>query len=161
MDKVGFYGEKQTHEQIVFTAQNHHNEWLDNDFCRKLLSVSATMGENISIMPNYLADNAKQAISALTARHSESQRVLLSQESQRLDKWAEDKIKASEQAIKDIDKVIKQLKKDKNQAPNLETLAELEQELKDKEKKRRLLRQSLFDVQDEIEAKRDELFVQI
>lgn len=161
VDKVGFYGEKQTHEQIVFTAQSDNNEWLDDDFCRKLLSVSATMGESISIMPSHLADNAKQAISALTARHSESQRVLLSQESQRLDKWAEDKIKASEQAIKDIDEVIKQLKKDKNQAPNLETLAELEQELKEKEKKRRLLRQSLFDVQDEIEAKRDELFVQI
>ncbi|ULJ61932.1 DEAD/DEAH box helicase [Wielerella bovis] len=161
VDKVGFYGEKQTHEQIVFTAQSDNNEWLDDDFCHKLLSVSATMGEAISAIPNHLADNAKQAISALTARHSESQRVLLSQESQRLDKWAEDKIKASEQAIKDIDEAIKQLKKDKNQVPNLETLAELEQELKEKEKKRRLLRQSLFDVQDEIEAKRDELFVQI
>ncbi|MEG9500075.1 SNF2-related protein [Mannheimia indoligenes] len=161
VDKVGFYGEKQTHEQIVFTACTEQGEWLDDDFCRKLLGISATSGDLNAIMPIHLADNAKQAVSALTARHSESQRVLLSQESQRLDKWAEDKIKASEQAIKDIDETIKQLKKDKNQATNLESLAELEQKLKDSEKQRRRLRQALFGVQDEIEAKRDELFLQI
>lgn len=161
VDKVGFYGEKQTHEEIVFTACTEQGEWLDDDFCQKLLGIEAQSNDIDEIVPENLAKNAQQAITSLTARHSESQSILLKQESQRLDKWAEDKINASEQAIKDIDEVIKQLKKDKNQAPNLETLAQLEQVLKDKEKKRRLLRQSLFNVQDDIEEKRDELFNKI
>ncbi|STY87885.1 Uncharacterised protein [Moraxella ovis] len=105
--------------------------------------------------------NAQQAIASLTARHSESQSILLKQESQRLDKWAEDKIKASEQEIADIDEKIKQIKRDKNQARNLEELAQIEGDLKNTERQRRRLRQSLFDVQDEIEEQRDELFSRI
>lgn len=161
VDKVGFYGEKQTHEQIVFTSCGENGEWLDDDFCHKLLSISSIIQESAITIPTHLADNADQNIRAVTFRHNQNQNTLLQQESIRLDKWSEDKIKASEQAIKDIDEVIKQLKKEKNQAPNLEYLAQLEEQLKDSERRRRRLRQSLFDVQDEIEAERDVLFAKI
>ncbi|OAV01432.1 MULTISPECIES: SNF2-related protein [Moraxella] len=161
VDKVGFYGEKQTHEEIVFTACTEQGEWLDDDFCQKLLSIQAQSDKPNKAFPENLTQNAKQAITALTARHSESQSILLKKESQRLDKWAEDKIKASEQEIADIDEKIKQIKRNKNQARNLEELAQIESELKNTERQRRRLRQSLFDVQDEIEEQRDELFSRI
>lgn len=161
VDKVGFYGEKQTHEEIVFTACTEQGEWLDDDFCQKLLGIEAQSDETNIAVPENLANNAQQAITSLTARHSENQSILLKQESQRMDKWAEDKIKASEQEIADIDEKIKQIKCDKNQARNLAELAQMENELKNTEKQRRRLRQSLFDVQDEIEEKRDELFEKI
>ena len=161
VDKVGFYGEKQTHEEIVFTACTEQGEWLDDDFCQKLLGIEAQSDETNTAIPENLANNAQQAITSLTARHSESQSILLKQESQRLDKWAEDKIKASEQEIVDIDEKIKQIRRDKNQARNLAELAQIEGDLKNTEKQRRRLRQSLFDVQDEIEEQRDELFDRI
>ena len=50
------------------------------------------------------------------------------------------------------------VKREKNQAPHLEALADLENQLRHLEKKRRQLRQSIFDVEDEISEKRDELF---
>ena len=78
-----------------------------------------------------------------------------------MDKWADDKIKAAQEAIVEVSDKIKQVKREKNQAVNLEQLADFEAQLKDLEKKRRQLRHSIFDVEDGINDKRDELFAKI
>ena len=158
IDKLGFYGENQTQEQLVFTARTDTGEWLDEDFCHKLLSISAQILPNLVNLPDDLSANAKQAINGMTAKHTETQTVLLKQESERLDKWAEDKIKAAQEAIVEVSDKIKQVKREKNQASNLDQLADFEKQLQNLEKKRRQLRSSIFDVEDEISEKRDELF---
>lgn len=78
-----------------------------------------------------------------------------------MDKWADDKIKAAQEAIAEIGEKIKQVKREKNQAINLEMLADFEKQLQDLEKKRRQLRRDIFDAEDEINTKRDELFAKI
>ena len=49
----------------------------------------------------------------------------------------------------------------KSSTANLEQLADFETQLKDLERKRRQLRSSIFDVEEEIEAERDKLFDRI
>ncbi len=161
VDKLGFYGENQTQEQLVFTARTDTGEWLDDDFCRKLLGISAQILPNEVNLPDDLSANATQAINGMTAKHTEAQTMLLKQESDRLDKWADDKIKAAQEAIVEVSDKIKQVKREKNQASNLEQLSVLEKQLQDLEKKRRQLRHSIFDVEDGISDKRDELFAKI
>ena len=161
LDKLGFYGENQTQEQLVFTARTDTGIWLDEDFCRKLLSISATIEAENLLLPDDLSANAGQAIKGLSAKHAQDQHQLLNHESERLDKWAEDKIKAAQEAIVEVSDKIKQVKREKNQAGNLEQLADFEQQLMDLEKKRRRLRQNIFDAEEEIETKRDELFAKI
>lgn len=158
IDKLGFYGENQTEEQLVFIARTDTGEWLDEDFCRKLLGVSAQILPNLVDLPDDLSANATQAINGMTAKHTETQTVLLKQESDRLDKWAEDKIKAAQEAIDEVSDKIKQVRREKNQASNLDQLADFEKQLQNLEKKRRQLRSSIFDAEDEINEKRDELF---
>ncbi len=161
IDKLGFYGENQTQEQLVFTARTDTGEWLDEDFCRKLLGISAKILPNSVDLPADLSANAMQAINGMTAKHTETQTVLLKHESERLDKWAEDKIKAAQEAIVEVSDKIKQVKREKNQAMNLERLSDIENQLKVLEKKRKQLRVNIFDVEEEIESKRDELFASI
>lgn len=158
LDKLGFYGDNQTQEQLIFTARTDDGQWLDDDFCRKLLSVSATVLTHQIQLPDDLQANAQQAIEGMSAKHAERQTQLLKHEAERLDKWAEDKIKAAQDAIIEVSEKIKMVKREKNQAPHLEALADLENQLRHLEKKRRQLRQSIFDVEDEISEKRDELF---
>ena len=161
VDKLGFYGENQTQEQLVFTARTDTGEWLDEDFCRKLFSVSAQVNADNVALPDDLQSNANQAIQGISAKQAETQMALLKQESERLDKWADDKIKAAQEAIVEVGDKIKQVKREKNQAANLEQLADFETQLKDLERKRRQLRSSIFDVEEEIEAERDKLFDRI
>lgn len=161
VDKLGFYGENQTQEQLVFTARTDTGEWLDEDFCRKLFSVSAQVNADNIALPDDLQSNANQAIQGISAKQAETQMALLKQESERLDKWAEDKIKAAQEAIVEVSEKIKQVKREKNQAANLEQLADFETQLKELEKKRRQLRANIFDVEEEIEEERDRLFARI
>ncbi len=157
IDKLGFYGENQTQEQLIFTARTDTGEWLDEDFCRKLLGISAKILPKSVDLPDDLSANAEQAISGMTAKHTETQTVLLKQEGERLDKWAEDKIKAANAAVDEVKAKIKQVKRDKNQASNLEQLADFEKQLRDLERQLRQLRHRRDEVEDEIDEKRDEL----
>ena len=142
----------------MFTARTDTGEWLDEDFCRKLLGISAKILPNSVDLPADLPANAEQAIDGMTAKHTETQTVLLKREGERLDKWAEDKIKAAEAEIIEVKDKIKQVKREKNQASNLDQLADFEKQLQNLEKKRRQLRSSIDDVEDEISEKRDKLF---
>lgn len=157
IDKLGFYGDSQTEEQLVFTARTDTGEWLDEDFCRKLLGISAQILPSKIALPDDLSANAEQAIDGMTAKHTETQTVLLKQESERLDKWAEDKIKAAEAAMTEVKDKIKQAKREKSQASNLEQLSVCEKQLRDLERQLRQLRHRTDEVEDEICEKRDEL----
>ncbi|EQA01642.1 hypothetical protein Q7Z55_01525 [Glaesserella parasuis] len=126
-----------------------------------MFSVSAQVNADNVALPDDLQSNANQAIQGISAKQAETQMALLKQESERLDKWAEDKIKAAQEAIVEVSEKIKQVKREKNQAANLEQLANFETQLKDLEKKRRQLRANIFDVEEEIEEERDRLFARI
>ena len=79
------------------------------------------------------------------------------EEREKLEKWADDKILAAEQALQDTKAKIKALKRDTRQALSLEDQQALQQELQDSEKLQRRQRQQIFDVEDEIIDRRDAL----
>lgn len=58
-----------------------------------MFSVSAQVNADNVALPDDLQSNANQAIQGISAKQAETQMALLKQESERLDKWAEDKIK--------------------------------------------------------------------
>ncbi|WP_040976724.1 SNF2-related protein [Necropsobacter massiliensis] len=156
LDKLGFYGENQTQEMLVFTAKTDDGEWLDDDFCRKLLSVAAVENGLNQKLPEDLKANAEQAIKGKMGEHSEIQTALLKAESERLDKWAEDKKKAVQEEIKEMKQKIQEAIRDRRNATNLEQLAECEKNVRDLERKQSLLRKNIDQVEDDIEKQRDE-----
>lgn len=79
----------------------------------------------------------------------------------RLDKWAEEQIAAAQQAITDTGIQINEIKHQKYLASTLEELQEWETKQITLEKKRKRQRSQIWEIEDEINAKRDELLEKI
>jgi len=74
-----------------------------------------------------------------------------------LDKWADDTILAAEKELDDIKRQIRDLQRRSRQAPTLEEQHQLQEQIASLERKKRKLRAKIFDIEDEIAAKRDRL----
>ncbi len=76
---------------------------------------------------------------------------------ERLEKWADDMVIAAEKELKDTKAQIKTFNRQSRQAENLEQQREIQEKIKQLERKKRRQRQQIFDIEDEIMEKRDNL----
>ena len=155
-----------TVESLVFSGITDSGKPLDQEACEKLFSVNVQTNsqgklckpKEISIAPpKVLADNQQRRIEANLAQFIEDNQRLFNAEREKLERWADDKLLASEEALKDTKSKISQVKRDARKAPTLEEQSQLQQQLRDLERQQRRQRQKIFDVEDEIIEKRDEL----
>lgn len=148
-----------TVESLLFSAITDDGKSLDQEACEKLFSVQAkkTQYTANAESPVLLANNQQRRIEASLAQFIEENQRLFNAEREKLERWADDKLLASEGALKDTKAKIAQVKRDARKAPTLEEQSELQNQLRDLERQQRRQRQQIFDVEDEIMAKRDEL----
>ncbi|MFJ3357646.1 SNF2-related protein [Serratia liquefaciens] len=148
-----------TVESLLFSAITDDGKSLDQEACEKLFSVQAkkTQCTANAELPVRLANNQQRRIEASLAQFIEENQCLFNAEREKLERWADDKLLASEEALKDTKAKIAQVKRDACKAPILEEQSELQNQLRDLERQQRRQRQQIFDVEDEIMAKRDEL----
>jgi superfamily II DNA/RNA helicase len=148
-----------TVESLLFSAITDDGKALDQEACEKLFSVQAKKTKSTANTepPVLLANNQQRRIEASLAQFIEENQRLFNAEREKLECWADDKLLASEEALKDTKAKIAQVKRDARKAPTLEEQSELQNQLRDLERQQRRQRQQIFDVEDEIMAKRDEL----
>lgn len=148
-----------TVESLLFSAITDDGKALDQEACEKLFSVQAKKSSSTALAepPSLLANNQQRRIDASLAQFIEENQRLFNVEREKLERWADDKMLASEEALKDTKARIAQIKRDARKAPTLEEQSELQNQLRDLERQQRRQRQQIFDVEDEIMAKRDEL----
>ena len=79
----------------------------------------------------------------------------------KLDNWSEDLKKGLEQEIKEVDKEIRQARRDSKLAASLSDKLKYQKQIKQLEQSRNKKRRELFDQQDRIDANRDELIDKI
>lgn len=152
----------ETVETLIFTACTDSGDWLDQDACQKLMSLSAQQTTTRSLsVPMSLAANSERAIQASIAGFVEENNRLFQSERDKLERWAEDKLLAAEEALKDIKAKLAQLKRDSRKALTLDEQSALQQQISDAEKQQRRLRQEIFTVEDEIIEKRDNLIADL
>lgn len=161
IDKLRFSSPLQHEEKLIFTACTDSNEWLDDTFCRKLLLLPASTDHQDTMPPSQLADNTVQARQAAISRQAEHNHSLLAAESERLDKWSTDQKLAAQQELDDTYAQIQEAKRQKRQATNLAEQQLWEKKQRDLEKLLRQQRNRIWDEEDKIEAKRDELIEKI
>ena len=151
-------------EYLIFTAQTDDGQALDNETCAKLFSLDGVEGAETE-MPDEVIQALDRILEAersrLTADISERNKNYFSLEMEKMDNWAEDQKEQLETELKQLDKDIKALKKDARQEGELEKKVELHKQAKDLERKRTEKRRSLFDAQDEVDRKKDELIGQV
>ena len=148
-----------TVESLLFTAITDDGKSLDQEACEKLFSVQAKKSSNTTLAepPPLLANNQQRRIEASLAQFIEENQRLFNAEREKLERWADDKLLASEEALRDTKAKIAQVKRDARKAPTLEEQSDLQNQLRNLERQQRRQRQQVFDVEDEIMAKRDEL----
>jgi benzoyl-CoA reductase/2-hydroxyglutaryl-CoA dehydratase subunit BcrC/BadD/HgdB len=91
----------------------------------------------------------------------EANQRLFNEERDKLEKWADDKLLATEEGLRDTKARIAQLKRDARKAVTLQEQSEIQNELRELERRQRKQRQDIFSVEDEIIERRDALIEQL
>lgn len=147
-------------DNLLFVGFTDDGTELPNDVCKRILelpvnnktSYQLTSSES-NLMTNKRKKHKELLLEALQAKDTE----YFQQEVDKLHKWAEDKILASEKELKDVKAKIKEINRDSKKTSSSEALLKMQTELRDLERKKKRLRQEIFEVEDEIEERRDDM----
>lgn len=150
-----------TEEHIVFTAISDNGELIDREFSELLFRLNAYVGAaspemNVDLELKLKQNAALQIQSALNKALDENKEYF-KRERAKLDAWADDLLLAAEQELEEIKIKIKQARREARLAQSIDEQKEAEEKLQSLNRLQRRKRRDIFDVEDEIEAKRDEM----
>ena len=153
----------ETTEALLFSGLTDDGQVLDQETCEKLMAIPAAGKPTplSSTMPEALLANSQRAVAATIAQVLEANQRLFNEERDKLERWADDKLLAAEEALKNTKTRIAQLKRDARKAATLQEQDGIQRELAELERKQRRLRQEIFAVEDEIIEKRDALITSL
>src|SRR5690554_1970179 len=149
----------QREERLVFTGLKADGKPLDAETCERLFACkSAGSAPSIADTPPALLQaNAERHCQAVISRILEANNRFFQAEREKLEKWADDKILAAEQALQDTKAKIRGLKRESRQAETVEQQHGIQRQIRELERLQRRQRQQIFDVEDSIIEKRDQL----
>lgn len=152
-----------TSESLLFSALTDDGQSLDQETCEKLFAVQAAKKASpiTDAAPAVLADNAARQVQAHIAELLEANQRLFNEERDKLEKWADDKLLATEEGLRETKARIAQLKRDARKAATLQEQSDIQNELRELERRQRKQREAIFSVEDEIIERRDALIDQL
>jgi hypothetical protein len=153
----------QAEDYLLFAAVNAAGEMLEEDTAKRLPSLKASsvsplpaplLSEKLQIQAEHRKTDIQRSISERNARFFEI-------EAEKLDGWADALKVARELEIKDMDRQIKEAKRAATLALSLEEKLAGQKQIKALESLRNGKRRALFDAQDEIDRRREQLISDI
>jgi len=150
---------EQAEDHLVFAACTDGGGILDDEQSRRLFLLPATVCEAMEegTAPESLSEDLKRACDVLMTTLAARNSSYFDGERRKLDAWADDQISNAEKALRDTKLRIRDLRNEAGKAASLADQGRILEEIAASEKKLRKLRQEIFDVEDEIGAKRDRL----
>ena len=145
---------------LVFAAKTDDGRILDEELCQKLMLLPASFNGNsdkTAGLDDLLQAEIKKKVEIVDVRNGK----FFEEEVIKLDNWSEDLKKGLEQEIKELDKEIRQTRRDSKLAASLSDKLKHQKQIKQLEQSRNKKRRELFDQQDRIDAQRDELIEKI
>jgi ERCC4-related helicase len=149
----------ETEDHIIVSAIADDGTVLDEEECRRLFSlegsVSPALGadSNRSKLDKLFSKQKKQILGNIEERNM----TFFDDEMEKLDKWADDLKSALEIELKDLDAEIKTRKTEARKMLELKAKVEAQREIKKLETRRSELRKSLYESQDEIDSRKEQL----
>ncbi|MAJ64580.1 MAG: DEAD/DEAH box helicase [Micavibrio sp. TMED2] len=145
-------------DHILFAAKTDDGQDIDPDIVRRLFEMpcrqaDCEIGNERARLDSVLAQREQDVIEALKRQNAQ----WFADESQKLEKWAEDKVFAAEKELKDAKARILELKREARSAGSPEQQHRIQTQIQDLEKSKRRLRQRIFEVEDEIIDERDQM----
>jgi hypothetical protein len=151
-------------DYLLFSAVTDGGRNLDQDTCERLFNCGGQVSP-LEVIPDDLqarliADSDRHLQATIAANLEKNNRHFAEARDQ-LDKWAEDMEVMVQKELDDTKRRIRELQRNSRQAPTLEGQKIVQAEIQGLEKKKRNLRQRIFEVEDEIAEKRDRLVEQL
>lgn len=147
-------------DNLLFVGFTDDGEELPNEVSKRILElpVDAKNTYQLTTEEDQRMDSKREKhkdllIESLKAKDTE----YFQHEVDKLHKWADDKIMASEKELKDVKSKIKELNRTSKKTSSSEELLKIQSELREFERKKKRLRQEIFQVEDEIEERRDDM----
>ena len=147
-------------EFLIFAAVTDDGRILDEDICTKLLALPARVEGPSGKGPD-LSEIRKNEIITRFESIDKRNSDFFDEEVLKLDRWSEDLKQGLEREIKDLDKQIREARKTATLVQSLQEKLDAQKLIKSLEKTRSTRRRELFDAQDAIDDKRDELIKNI
>jgi hypothetical protein len=151
-------------ECLLFSGFDDEGRSLDQETMEKLFHCKCK-AEPLSSLPTNiearLAAEADRRAKATINRSLETNNRHLQEAREKLEKWADDMVLAAEKELKDTKERIKVLTRQARLATTIEEQHALQKQIQELEKQKRRQRQRIFDVEDEIMARRDELIARL
>jgi hypothetical protein len=145
-------------EYLLFSGFDDEGNSLEPEVCQKLFNCDAEKNGRAAPLNatdhKRLLGDANRHAQATISRSAEKNNKFFQEERERLDRWAEDMILASEKELSDTKAQIKALTRQARMATTMEEQKEIQKRVAELEKAKRRQRSRIFDVEDEIEAKR-------
>jgi superfamily II DNA or RNA helicase len=151
---------EQTEDYLVFAGVTDDGQMLDQDQAKRLMSLPGRVVSLAATVEN-LERSTQAEVNRLQQHVAERNAKFFEEEAKKLDSWAEDLKVVLEREIKEMDRQIKEAKRSATAAVDLQAKLEGQKQVKALEQQRNQKRRSLFDAQDDIDQKRDELIAQI
>ena len=153
----------QAEDHLLFAAMTDDGRLLEDDTARRLFSLTATSvkefrnGQPHTRLQEVVAGRQE----AIRRRISERNAAFFEEEAAKLDSWADDLKVALEREIKELDRQIKEARRAATAALTLEAKLEGQKLVRALEGQRNSRRRALFDAQDEIDHRREQLIAEI
>lgn len=150
----------QVEEYLVFAAVTDDGQSLDEEQAKRLMSLPGRVVildktiANLSLSTQVAVNRIQRTVTERNAKFFEA-------EAKKLDDWAEDLKVVLDREIREFDRQIKEAKRSASAALDLQSKLAGQKQVKALEQQRNQKRRSLFDAQDDIDQKRDELIAQI
>ena len=145
---------------IIPIGFTHEGKKLTQDQCTRLFSLPGDINKsNIDIdisqeiWQNSLEKEKKVILLDIEERNSN----FFDDEMKKLDNWADDLKKGLETEIKNLDRDIKQQKREAKKIVILKEKLKIQRQIKDMEKKRKEKRAKLYEEQDSVEKRKEDL----
>jgi ERCC4-related helicase len=151
-------------EYLLFSGFDSTGASLDQETMEKLFICSG-QNENDAAIPitvqQRLNAEAERHAKAMISRSLEQNSSHFNQAREKLEKWADDMVMSAEKELVDTKDQIKALQRQARQAITIEKQHEIQQQLQKLERQQRRQRQEIFQVEDEIIEKRDNLIASL
>lgn len=151
-------------EYLLFTGFEDSGAALDQETMEKLFLCAGTVVEKATSPPaaeQRLQADAERHAKATVSRSLEQNSKHFHEAREKLEKWADDMVLAAEKALADTKEQIKAQRRLARQALTLEEQHQIQEKIRRLERQQRRQRQEIFQVEDEIMAKRDQLIDQL
>jgi adenine-specific DNA-methyltransferase len=149
-----------TEESLLVTGITDDGRTLDRETCEKLLTIPATVGDEAAVAESVTAqlDAAIQSqVNRVLADTQSRNETFFDAESDKLDRWADDLKENLERELKNIELEIREAKKAKRLAGDLQSKVAAQKKVNELEQQRNHKKRTLFDAQDQIEQRKDTL----